>query len=140
MTLARRLVIDASVAIKWYIPEDQSDAAVSLLESGDTLLAPDLILAEVGNIVWKKARRGELTAEEGRSIVGAFSSLSRLALVRSTALLSGALEIALTFDQTIYDSLYLALAVSENAHFVTADERLVRALAGTELEDTARLL
>jgi predicted nucleic acid-binding protein len=140
MTSRRRLVIDASVAIKWYVPEDRSAAAVSLLESGDILLAPDLIVPEFGNIIWKKVQRGELTADEGRSIVNAFTSLTLLSHIPSVRLLPGALEIALSFDRSVYDSLYLALAVTADALFITADERLVRALAGTELGDTVRVL
>ena len=140
MTSRRRLVIGTSVAIKWYAPEARGDAAVSILESGNVLLAPDLIVPEAGNVVWKKVRHGELTGHEGRSIVGALMSTSILTLAPSVALLAGAFTIALTFDQSVYDSLYLALAVSENAVLITADERLVRALDGTALEASVRLL
>ena len=55
--MRRRIVVDASVVVKWLVPEDQSLRAVSLRERFD-FAAPDLIHAEIVNILWKKARRG----------------------------------------------------------------------------------
>ena len=57
------VVIDASVAIKWVVDEEGSDDAVPLIV-GPALSAPDLLTSECGNILWKKARRGELTRDE----------------------------------------------------------------------------
>jgi predicted nucleic acid-binding protein len=50
-------VADTSVALKWYAPEEDSERAAELL--GGFLVAPDLILAELGNALWKKAWQGE---------------------------------------------------------------------------------
>jgi hypothetical protein len=57
------LVIDASVAIKWFLPEEHSISAIRLLEAGHELLAPDLIFAECGNVLWNKWLRQELQPE-----------------------------------------------------------------------------
>jgi predicted nucleic acid-binding protein len=57
-----RVVIDASVAVKWVVPEPGSERAELLLDRG--LVAPDLLFAECANILWEKVRRGELTTEE----------------------------------------------------------------------------
>ena len=67
MTLrpAERLVIDASVAVKWVVPEPGSGHAEILIDHG--LVAPDLIYAECANVFWKKVRRGELTENEAIS-------------------------------------------------------------------------
>lgn len=132
------LVIDSSIAVKWYLPEEGSDRAALLLESGSALFAPDLLISEVGNVLWK--RRRDMPAEELRVIAGTLTSACPITLRSSGALLEGALSIALAFDRTVYDSLYLALAVSEDCRLVTADERLINALMHTALADYVRLL
>ena len=111
------LVVDASVAVKWSVPERGTDAATALLARA--LLAPDLFLAEFGNALTKKVRRGEIAAdqawqalEEGRRQVGFFSS---------TALLSPAFELSVALRHNIYDCHYLALADALERPFVTAD-------------------
>jgi predicted nucleic acid-binding protein len=56
-----KIVVDASVAIKWYVPEIHADAAVRILEGDFVLCAPDLIGAELANAIWKKVRRAEIS-------------------------------------------------------------------------------
>ena len=51
------LVVDASVALKWFVDEDGSDRAVALLDGDEPLIAPDLVVAEVCNAAWKSLRR-----------------------------------------------------------------------------------
>jgi predicted nucleic acid-binding protein len=135
-----KLVVDASVAIKWYVPEQASIVAVEVLTSGDELLAPDLLVAELGNILWKKVRRGELTARDADQIADAFLSTRPIRIRDSAVLLRGALDIATAFDRTVYDALYLALAVAEGCQMVTADGRLVHALQGSPLERAVKPL
>jgi predicted nucleic acid-binding protein len=62
-------VVDASVVVKWFVPEIHSDAARRLLVLPHEYVAPDLLFAETANTIWKKIRRQELTAEEGRQLV-----------------------------------------------------------------------
>ncbi|MFZ3211652.1 MAG: type II toxin-antitoxin system VapC family toxin [Terriglobales bacterium] len=132
MTLA---VIDASVAAKWFLPargETLMDEAFHLLRryaKGELqLLVPDLFWAELANIFWKaiRQRRWEKPAAER-----ALASLDerRLATVSSRSVLEVAFGIATAFDRTVYDALYVALAVHAKAQFITADERLANALA-----------
>ncbi|HVG07663.1 MAG TPA: type II toxin-antitoxin system VapC family toxin, partial [Thermoanaerobaculia bacterium] len=64
-----RIVVDASVAIKWFLPEQHSLQALRLLEGGRELVAPDLIWAEIGNVLWKRWRQGELADENARTIL-----------------------------------------------------------------------
>jgi predicted nucleic acid-binding protein len=63
------LVVDASVVVKWFVPEIHSDAARRLLVLPHEYLAPDLLFAETANTIWKKIRREELTAEAGQQLV-----------------------------------------------------------------------
>lgn len=120
-------VADASVAVKWYVPEIHSDEALRLLEPGNELHVPDLMLAEVGNILWKKARHAEISSAQARRIARAL--LAAPLHVHATApLLDGALDLALRADRTVYDGLYVALAVALDIPLVTADRRLFHAL------------
>lgn len=140
MTHVPTLVVDASVVVKCYVPEDGSPAAVALLGGAGRLLAPDLLVAEFGNTLWKKTRRGELTRDEGDAIVQAFLTAAPVTLYASTALLQPAWELAREFRRTIYDALYLALAVAQDCPFITADAALVRTLHGTPLQDFVKPL
>ena len=115
-------VIDASVAIKWVIDEEGTDQALALRRQ--KLYAPDLIIAECANILWKKVRRGELSAEEA-GIAGRLLANADLELLPTRSLMNAAIEIAIQLDHPAYDCLYLALAEQNHAEFVTADTRLV---------------
>jgi predicted nucleic acid-binding protein len=122
-------VIDSSVACKLLLPEDYSGNAIALLESAE-LYAPDFLLIEVANVLWKRANRGEL------DIVDAQTRLMRavsfpIKLRQTAALLYAALEIAVATGRTVYDCSYIALAKALNAPCVTADERLFNALSAT---------
>ena len=126
-----RLVVDASVAIKWYVPEVHHLSAQKVLAAhGTALHAPDLIFPEFGNILWKKHRSGELTGEEARTIADAFLAVPKT-IHKSHVLLPSALEIALATGRTVYDSLYLALAAQLDCKAITADLRLYNCLSGT---------
>lgn len=127
-----RLVVDASVAIKWYVPEVHSAAAARLLEGGNELLAPDLIFPEFGNILWKKRRMREIRETEARDILKALRTVP-LEVYPSEPLLDAAFEIAISLDRSVYDSLYVALAESQDCRFVTADGKLHNALQNTPL-------
>lgn len=121
------LVVDASVAAKWFLPEPDAPAALRLMDGRRRLVAPDLIRAEVGNILWKLHARRLLSADEASEIIGHFLSVP-LEIYDSTSLLANALEIAMATGRTVYDSLYLALAVALDAKVITADQRWVDAL------------
>jgi predicted nucleic acid-binding protein len=133
------VVVDSSVAAKWFLPEPLSEAAELLLDPAFTLCAPDLLVPELGNVLWKRVTRGQLPSAEARDIVGAFGKVP-IELVSSSRLLPSALEIALAYKRTAYDALYIALAVARDCIFVTADERLVHALRVGALSRHVRAL
>ncbi len=124
------LVVDASVGVKWYVPEIHSRFAARLLDHGRDLHVPDLFFPEFGNILWKKVVRGELSDAEARSILRALSAVP-LESHPSPPLLDAALELAVDVSRTVYDSLYVALALALNGRLVTGDERLCNALEQT---------
>ncbi len=124
------VVVDASVAVKWFIPENGSERAAALLRGDHQLLAPDLLWVEVANVVWKIARLGSITGEEaGRMLQDA--GVMPVEIAESLPLLPDALRIATAADRSAYDSLSVALASRERSVVLTADRRLVNALSGT---------
>ena len=116
-------IIDASVALKWYVEEEDSETARKLLQDTSRLEAPDLIIPEVTNFVWKKWRQHEFTQVQAESTV---SSIMRLfETIHSSKTLSGhALNLSLTLDHPAYDCFYLACAEIRGAILVTADMKL----------------
>lgn len=120
-------VLDASVVVKWFVPEIHSDAARRLLVLPHKYVAPDLLFAETANTIWKKIRREELTAEEGEQLV---ADIGRIAVetVSCRVLAEDAHALANATGRTVYDSMYVALAVRLNTRAITADDRLEAAL------------
>ncbi len=127
-----RYVVDASVAVKWYLPEIHDVHALRLLTGSNTLFAPDLIFSEVGNILWKRFRAGQMSEPEAQAVLRSLGALP-LSVAPSWPLTLSALTITCQVQRTVYDSLYLALAVRENAVMVTADEKFYNALRATPL-------
>jgi predicted nucleic acid-binding protein len=125
-------VVDASVAAKWFVPEYLSESALRLLDDEHELSSPDLLWPEVGSVVWKKARRGEITTEEAARIVAALDVCPLVAFA-SRLVLGGALDVAFATGRSVYDSVYLALAVALDCRLATADERLANAIASGPL-------
>ncbi len=124
------LVVDASVASKWSIEEPDSAEAERLLQLGEAVIAPDLVVAEACNVAWKKRRLGQITPAQAAGlaleIAGFFD-----ALVPMKPLAPRALAIADALAHPVYDCFYLALAEQAGARLVTADARLLRRLRGT---------
>lgn len=133
------VVVDASVAAKWFLPEADADKARTLLEGRHSLHAPELLWVEVASVVWKYARKRFLSREEAQQIIGHATGFP-VERHPVEPLLQDALTLALEHDRTVYDCLYLALAVRESATLVTEDGRLVRSLAGTRLARRVTLL
>jgi predicted nucleic acid-binding protein len=126
------IIVDASVAMKWLVPEEGSDKAEDLAASYDTICAPTLIIAEVGNGLWKKHRNQLIDTKAAQTI---FKELPRFfrELVPPDSLVQRALELSLAADHPIYDCVYLALAERRRDPLVTADERMAARFAGTAI-------
>ncbi|MEX1206751.1 MAG: PIN domain-containing protein [Dongiaceae bacterium] len=127
------LVIDASVAIKWFVVENLHDEAKQLLGRGDDLYAPDLLVVELANVAWKKAMRGEIDHRQAREI--AVACLHGIPALRpSSDFIDRAAEIALDLRHPIYDCLYVACAESVGSVLVTADSRLWNMVKDTKFK------
>jgi predicted nucleic acid-binding protein len=118
------LVIDASVALKWVVPEADSDAAAALLN--DRLIAPSLWLAETANAPWRHVRLQQMTSNQA---LGRLAELAR-APVMSLPIeshITAALPLAIELRHPIYDCPYLAVVLHHGTHVVTADRRVAAA-------------
>ena len=130
----KTFVVDASVGAKWASPEiveplaDRADRFLRAYVEGTVqVVVPDVFWIEIGNFLWKAAKRGEITAVLARR--GLEAMLNRdFPTVPSRAVLPEALTIAVDFGRTVYDSTYVALAVATGNELLTADERMVNAL------------
>jgi predicted nucleic acid-binding protein len=125
------LVVDASVATKWVLPEQGHGLAVRIRDSYQDekldLVAPHLLIAEVGNVLWKRVRRGELTRGAAERC---FLQLLRDSpvLLDSPAVNFSAFKLAVAHTRPVSECLYLAWALEQRCDLVTADVKFFNAL------------
>jgi len=124
----RAVVVDASVAAKWVVEEDHSGKAALLLQC-DARHAPQHWLAEAVNVLWSKVFKGDLTAADAEERM---AILLRAPVIGAPLLdlMPRAFAISVAQTVTIYDSLYIALAEKLHVPLVTADQQLIRRMAG----------
>lgn len=132
-----KFVIDASVAIKWYIPEIYEQEALSLVIAKHRFHVPELILPEFINTIWLIVRRGALTKSQGEQIVEDFVK-RRWTIHSQNSVIKTAYLGAVSSGQTVYDWTYLALAVSLSCEMVTADQKFYKALEKTPLKSNLK--
>lgn len=126
--------IDACVAVKWVLPEHDSDQAFELythiLAEKDSIIAPPHMPVEVVNTIRQKVRRGEITPADAEDALSAFLALP-VNIATPEGLYESSLLLAQRFDRpTVYDTHYVALAQIAGCEFWTADKKLLNALGG----------
>ena len=124
-------VIDASVAVKWVVTENDSEIADSLRSRK---LPPSLWLLECANVLWVKARRGELRRDQALSRQRLLQE-SPILIVPVERLTDEAVVLAHQLDVTPYDAAYLSLARQRRQPLVTADKKLQRRVIEGEAND-----
>jgi predicted nucleic acid-binding protein len=134
--IAKRYVVDAGVAAKWYFPEPLSERADALLERGDEILAPDVLIVEVAQLAWQRAERGEISEAHADRIVAELRKVP-FEFKPTAELVTAALPIALHRGFTLTEAFYIALAVQSGCPLVTADRRLYDALRAGPLAEHA---
>ncbi len=121
------LVVDASVGLKWVLPERDSHMAQALAVSGEVLLVPDFWLGEVTNVLWLQVRRGIFTPDEAREGLALLRAQVEPTPTAGLDLHDVALEIGLAVNHSTYDTLYLAFAIAVGARgVVVSDAPFVR--------------
>lgn len=132
------VIIDASIAFKWIAIEPDSAAAVALIGNGN-LVAPTLVLAEVGNALRKMMKRQQIVASI--SFSDDLARLSQLLdLQDERADVPGALDLACMLDHSIYDCIYLAMAKRLDDVLWTADRKFAAKVRSSALSEHIRLL
>ena len=131
----RVFVLDASIAVKWFLsPKDEPLSAEALalyeeyLKAKVSFIVPDIFWAEVGSAFWKAIRLGRFQKASAQEAIASLAKCN-LPTFSIAALLERAFLIATTFDRSVYDALYVALAMQSGAEVIIADERLANALA-----------
>lgn len=114
-------VLDASVAIKLLVPEDQSPIARSLLDNA--FLVPDTFFSECLNVLWKKVARKQLAEQEAIEALALLTKIE-VQVFDTKPLMPTALPLAMQLNHPAYDCFYLALAEQQSAPLITADKRL----------------
>ena len=123
------LTVDASVVIKWFVKEEGFEEARGLLAHRIHLHAPDLLLAEFANTIWKKVHRREIA--DPRPYFDELANLpDAVTLHRGDEFIDRAAEIAVETDHPVYDCLYLACAEATASALITADRQFAKKLAG----------
>lgn len=123
-----KLTVDASVVVKWYVSENHSEEARLLLAHRIERHAPDILLAEFANTIWKKARRNEIA--DTRAYFDELPHLRKVIDLHAGAdHIERAAQIALEIDHPVYDCLYLACAEATGSILITADRKLVNKVA-----------
>lgn len=120
------IVVDASVAVKWLLPEDGAEAARELLAGGDPLLVPSVAAIEVPGAVLRRLRAGLLDEAEAKQCITLWDDLLRenIRVIPVEELLDSALRIAIACSHPLTDCFYVAAAVKTGAPLVTADAEL----------------
>ena len=134
-----RLTVDASVVVKWFVPEEFSEEARLLLENPHEFQAPDILLAEFGNTIWKKFRRGEVAFLQ--PYMDELLELDEVIDLHPVGeQVTRAVQISGELDHPVYDCLYLACAEATRSSVVTADRRLAnKAASGFPVVDVLYL-
>lgn len=122
-----RVIPDASVIAKCLVPESGSNKARALMirwaEGGLDFLAPDILAVEIASMLWKRAIRGLLPGDTVRRLYQEFEEL-QVPMWPCDRLADQAFQLALRFEHSVYDCLYVALAAATESELVTADEKL----------------
>ncbi len=132
------IVLDASVAISSLLPEAESDAARALIAS-TACIAPDLIISECVNALWKNVMLERILFSEAEMALLALSSLG-IGLVPSRALAERAFALATRLKHPAYDCFYLALAESRRIPMITQDGKFMRKVRASQVSSAEVIL
>ena len=115
------LVVDASVAVKWFVREEGYERAVAISREASRLAAPDRLLLEVANVLRREVKQGEIASQHARLGVNQLPAMVET-IIPSAVLLQNAFALAEQLDHSVYDCAYLACARHPGAPLLTADD------------------
>ena len=126
----REVVVDACVAVKWFVQEKDSPLALQLFDPGIRRIAPDFLLTELANAFWKSVRLGRMKAGTQSAALGSAAKFF-WSLSAARSLVDDALDLATQIDHPVYDCLYVIASRRAKVSLVTTDTKLIAKLAGT---------
>ncbi len=132
-------VIDACVAIKWFLPEKDHESASKVLNQFPEFLAPGLFLIEIDAILTKKIRKIELEIDEAEILYHEIRKLP-FKYIEYTRISKLSFDLSATLPITLYDATYLSVAMLFDEEVITADERFYRGMKGTPFKERVRAL
>lgn len=131
-------VFDASVIGKWMLPAEREELHLEAqvwaerYERGElSIIVPDLLWIEVASLLWKAVRNSRITKDEATMAIVELRERELTTVESTPGLLDAALDIALSYNTSVYDSIYVALAKKTNTLLITADRKLANTLAGS---------
>jgi predicted nucleic acid-binding protein len=130
----KSFVVDASVALKWFVPEPDSAMADDLIRTEAELIAPSIIWIELANAVWKNARLGNVDSGIWDDVAAKIPGLMTIHSAEGP-LLQAAVKLAVAHEHPVYDCVYVALAVKTGARVVTVDKRFLNAFGKSDYAD-----
>ena len=119
------VVVDASIAVKWWAPEPDSAVAARLLHGSWRLIAPDFMAAEAANAWWEKHRLGEMPRAEVETAVSRLGAVG-IEWIPTIRTVSAAARLAVELRHSVYDCLYLVTAREQGLPLATTDDWLVK--------------
>ncbi len=126
-------VVDASVAVKWFIKEELHEQAIALSESGHELIAPNLIFAEVANVLRRRVRLGHISGAQASRAVSSLGEAFH-AIVPIEQVIDSAFEQSAHLDHSVYDIVYLICALERPGSFlVTSDAKFEAKVRASDL-------
>src|SRR6266508_5175301 len=133
------LVIDANIAVKWFIRQPDSQLARDLRAVDVRLIAPDLVIAEVANTLWRYTKTREITPDRAVEAIATLPIMLR-EVVPVEVLAVPALQLAYALDSAVYDCLYAVLALERKCGFVTAHRKFAERLRASRRLSGVKLL
>jgi predicted nucleic acid-binding protein len=127
------IVVDASIAVRWLLKLPGFEKAEALVTRADTIIAPDLIVSETTNALWKAVVFARLPVADAQTALESLNSLLQQ-LAPTATYRQRALAIAVELQHPVYDCFYLALAEARSCRLITYDQRLQRRCSGTAFE------
>ncbi|HKG76103.1 MAG TPA: type II toxin-antitoxin system VapC family toxin [Beijerinckiaceae bacterium] len=132
------LVVDASIAVKWFVRETGHEQASTVARAAERLAAPDRLLLEVANVLRRKTKQNEISSRQAQLAVEQLSHYVET-IIPSAVLLRDAFALAEQLDHSVYDCAYLACARHLDAPLLTADQHFAgkarQAGFGSRLQD-----
>ena len=129
----KRFVLDASVVVKWFLPEIHQVESFDLLKSNPVLIAPEFLKVEFDSILFKWCRSGRLNYERAEEVRSVFNKI-KIYFIGLDDIADISFEVSAKLPVTYYDALYLCTAKLYECKMVTFDRKLLKSVEGSEFD------